>query len=449
MKKIVIIGGGSYNWSFGFMCQFIKSPNWPEYHIVLNDIDENAVNTIMAAADRCRSEFNSELLIEKEMDLEKALCGADFVLITISTGGLETMRYDLEIPEKFGILHTVGDTVGPGGWSRAARNIPVFYGFGEKIKRICPNAWILNMSNPLTVLTRTPHKCFDLKIVGMCPGVETMARTLIGIAGFDTAQSRCDFTVIGVDHGSFFTSLYANGADVLEKLKTLGYYRSDSNIPNLQFNDPLMGYCNSKAIFALWREIGYIPAISDRHTVENYPFFNLHEKDADLPFNLHRTSIAERYENMRKAKERILNYIKGELTLEHAGGGHGHDPVPAVVEALSGKRDFLWTSNAPNDGQVPQAPLGAVLETRCRFDAAGVHPFVSPMPPILRCYTMPHILRQEAVIDIVLNGDFDQFVALVQSDPMCSKLSLGDTREMLKQMLEANADYIANDKLLV
>ena len=449
MKKIVIIGGGSYNWAFGFTRQLAYSRNSADYHLVLHDIDQEPLDLVFRAAEKYITETSSTIKLEKNLDLESSLKGADFILVTITTGGLKAMEYDLAIPEKYGIRHTVGDTVGPGGWSRAIRNIPVFYDISEKIKRICPDAWILNMSNPLTPLTRVPTKYFGLKAVGMCPGVEFMAMGLIEMAGLNPKTERKDFTCTGIDHGSWFTSLYADGLDVLAILKEKGYYRSDGNVPDMTFNDPLMGECLSRAAFAIWREIGYMPTISDRHTVENYPWFiNNKNSDDELSFfSLERTPISVREKMFAEMRDKHTDYLNDEISADQIGSGHGNDPVPTVVEALSGAKDFLWTSNYGNIGQVPDIPEGAVVETRCRFDAAGVHPLVSPMPRILKTLTLPTILRQESVVDIAMDGTFDDFAALMTTDPLCGHLKLGEARNLAMELIEANGDFITNPKL--
>lgn len=442
-QKITIIGGGSYGWAFGFIRQFADVENNNEYELVLNDINEEALNIVFSAGMKYIKDNKSGLILRKIMNLNKAIDSADFILVTISTGGLETMKNDLEIPEKYGVLHTVGDTVGPAGWSRAVRNIPVFYDIGERVKKYAPDAWLLNMSNPLTILTRVPNKCFGIKSVGMCPGVEEMVKTLVEMAGLDPAAAKADFTVSGIDHGSWFTKLHADGIDILEKLKEKGYYRSDDKFSsnNENNNDPF----SSRAVFAVWREIGYMPSICDRHSVENWPWFLL-DKKKKLGFSLQRTTIEDRKKNLQAAKKLHVDYIAGKK--EMPGAGHGSDPVPEVVFALNGHKRLMWASNYPNIDQIPGLPEGAVVETRCFFDAAGVHPLVSPMPNVLKTLVLPHVLRQEMIIDIALHGSFDELVSLMTTDPLCSRIPFGKCREMTRELLEANKKYIRNPRLL-
>ncbi len=447
MMKITVIGGGSYLWSMGFCRQLISGEGLGDLDVVLMDVDAAALDLVAAGAEILRERVGSAVRIAKTTDVDAALEGADFVLVSISTGGLEAMRHDLAIPEKYGIWHTVGDTVGPAGWSRAVRNIPVFYDLAARMRDRCPRAWLLNVSNPLTPLTRVPHRCFGIRALGLCPGVENQVRRLAALAGCGGARN-LDYVVTGIDHGSWFTDIHADGCDVLARLGELGYRRSDGQLPSeVVTADPLAEAAGTRAAFAVWREIGYLPSITDRHIVENFPWF-LAQPTAELPFQLKRTSIAERQAG-RDARRRTLERFVASRDPAVLGQlGHGDDPVVSVIEALRGHGPFLYGSNYMNVGQVPGFPPGAVLETRCRFDGSGVHPLCSPMPDILKSLTLPIVLRQEAIIDIALDGTFDELAALVYSDPLCCRLRPGQAREMVRELLDANRAWIRNPKLL-
>lgn len=443
--KITIVGGGSYLWTFGFVKQFVKSPRLASTTVCLMDVDPEALDRVARACRIYNERHGSPLTIEATRDLDAALAGARFVVVTISTGGLEAMRHDLAIPEKYGIWHTVGDTVGPSGWSRAARNIPVFDDLGQRMRRLCPDAWLLNCTNPLTILTRVVGKEHGIKAVGLCPGVAGQAVAMARLAGAP-ADARLDYTVTGIDHGSWFTALRANEMDVLGKLREMGLCRSDDRLPvDSVTQDPLTDAVHNRAIFALWRETGYLPSISDRHHVENHPWF-LTDAKGRLDFGIERTSVEWRQERRDRIRRNLDQYIATQDETLHCG--HGDDPIGEVIEALCGHRSFLYTSNTPNVGQIPGVPDGAVLETRCLFDGAGVHPLVSPMPDVLKVMTLPHIYRQEAMIEVVLRGTFDEFVALVASDPLCARLAVGGCRQMMKEMLAANRGWIRNARLL-
>ena len=445
--NITVIGGGSFTWAFGFLRQFVRSKRLHGAQIALMDINREALELVAAAGRTYNVAHGSPVRIEATMDFDRALDGADYVLVTISTGGLDSMQYDLTIPEKYRIWHTVGDTTGPGSWSRAARNIPVFRDLARRMTERCPEAWLINLSNPLTVLTRTPDKEFGVKAIGMCPGVEGQARMLSNLAG--AREDACvEYTCVGVDHASWFTRLHADGMDVLQRLRDTGYWWREGQ-PELVAlaDDPMAGPSGNVVNFALWRQYGYMPTVPDRHTVENHPSFIVNE-DGTLGYGLHRTTVAERRAAARRRKDELEAYVKTGNEADFGKMGHGDDPVLQVIESLSGHRSFLWGSNYRNMGQMRGAPEDAVVETRCLFDSAGVHPLCSPLPEVLKPLLMPMIHRQEAVLDVVLRGRFDEFVALVASDPLCCRLSPGRCREMMKELLLATREWIQNPKLL-
>lgn len=169
--KIAIIGGGSFNWCPTIIRDTIQTEGFGELDFRLLDINLTAARRIARLGRKMASQWNRPASFLPTNDPQLALKGADFVIITISTGGLTTMAHDVQIPEKFGIYQTVGDTVGPGGWSRTMRNIPVFVDLTEKIRRFAPRAFIINYTNPMSTLTKTICLHTDQPVVGLCHGL--------------------------------------------------------------------------------------------------------------------------------------------------------------------------------------------------------------------------------------------------------------------------------------
>jgi alpha-galactosidase len=152
--KIVIIGGGSYAWGPLFIRDIVVTPALAGSTIVLHDINPTALDLVFALGEKVVRFNPSPFTLEKTEHLDKGLQGADFVILTITTGGLEAMRHDVEIPAKYGVFQPVGDTVGPGGLARALRNIPVVVDIARQMEALCPQAWLLNYTNPMTTLCR-------------------------------------------------------------------------------------------------------------------------------------------------------------------------------------------------------------------------------------------------------------------------------------------------------
>ena len=444
--RIAIIGGGSYGWTMGFVRQLVNSEHLTDVHLALMDVNPEALELVAKAARMYNAAHGSPISIEATTELPAALDGADHVWVAIAIGGLEAMRHDLEIPERYGIYHMVGDTLGPAGWLRAMRAIPVLNDIGEAVQRHCPNAWLINVSNPMSVLTRTPQRNFGIRTLGSCHAVERTARTFAGLAGAP-ADAQLDFVVAGIDHGTWFTSLRADGMDILARLDALGYRRHADELLTQERPEPLpYSPASFRIAFLAWREFGHLPAVPDRHTVENWPW--VLPGDGNLPYGLRPTTIPAREEARDKKRQLIENYLDGGDEAHIEALGLADDPLAEMVEALLGRRRLFWTTNYTNLGQTPQLPAGSVVDTRCLFDGAGVHPLCSPLPEALMPIVLPHALRQETSIDIALTGTFSELVTLVNTDPLCSRLSIGQCRTMVREMLSATRKWIKNPRLL-
>ena len=152
-------------------------------------------------------------------DQRRALDGADFVIVTISTGGFDSMAVDLDVPARYGIRQSVGDSVGPGGINRALRNIPVLVGIGRDMEEVCPDAWLLNITNPMTTLTRSVCRETTIKTVGLCHEVGNWCMDLAIALGKPAEAVRP--TVVGVNHFPVVTALDVDGEDGFEILREL------------------------------------------------------------------------------------------------------------------------------------------------------------------------------------------------------------------------------------
>jgi alpha-galactosidase len=162
------VGGGSYQWGPKIVLNAALSEKLRGGSLVLHDINAEALDEMYEWGRKALNRSEVELKLEGTLRLEEALRGADFVVLSISTGGLDATALDLEIPARYGVVQTVGDTVGPGGLFRGLRNIPVVVEIARAMERQCPNAVLLNLTNPLTVLTRAVTKATSIKAVGLC-----------------------------------------------------------------------------------------------------------------------------------------------------------------------------------------------------------------------------------------------------------------------------------------
>jgi alpha-galactosidase/6-phospho-beta-glucosidase family protein len=441
--KITIIGGGSYSWTPGILSNIAGGSFLDGCTVMLHDINPEALSLLHQWALKYKQLSGSAITFEQSGDLHTALAGSDYVLVTISTGALVTMRADLEVPEKYGIFQTVGDTVGPGGLSRTLRNVPVFLGIARAMEQVCPQARMVNYSNPLSAITRAVTRETSIRAVGFCHGVLGVAnawRTFFGVP-----WSECSYVNSGIDHCSWFTEYVVSGRPAIERLREMGVEEWLTKPPAEAKADPKFG-----SLYALRQgtmlglQLGALPAIGDRHMVEFFPTF-LQSLGNVERYGLVRTTIDERAGHYTAAKARIKDMLAREEPIERQHGtdvvGERHaDDFSAWVSAMEGKSIFEDNANAPNRGQIPQLPEGAIVETRAIIDGAGLHPLVSPLSPQLTAVVRPHVEREELSVEAAIEGSFAKALAVLVTDPLLEHPEVA--RPLLEELLAANAEWL-------
>jgi alpha-galactosidase/6-phospho-beta-glucosidase family protein len=442
--RLVLVGAGSYAWTPGVLANLMRNPGLNGSHIVLHDVNPEALALSYQLALKYKELSGSDITFSQTGDQAEAFAGADFVIVTISTGGLKAMATDLSIPEEYGVFQTVGDSTGPGGLSRALRNLPVFVSMAQMMERQCPQAWMLNLSNPLVAITRAVNKETSIRALGICHGIYGVAGMYASFFGVPLGEVA--FVNTGIDHCSWFTDFLVNGRDAWELLEERGLSAWLEKPPVEAAQDPVFApLFELRCGFLLGRELGALPAIGDRHMTEYFPFFQQGEANI-AKYGLVRTSVAERAARYDACRARIERMVSGEerpgwLDSFDVRGERQSDDIAAWVLALSGRGPAYEDNlNAPNLGQVPELPPGAIVETRGLLDAAGYHPLASPLPETLEPILLPHVIREELTVEAGVEGDFDKAVAVLTSDPLLTGIETA--RPMLRRMLEATKKHV-------
>ncbi len=437
--KIALVGGGSYSWGPAVVGNILGNEHLDGCQVVLHDLDLEALGLNFELALKCRELAGSKTSFAQTTDPAAALDGADYVVVTISTGGLRAMQVDLEVPEKYGIFQTVGDTVGPGGLARALRNVPVFLGLARTMEKRCPRAWMLNCSNPLSALTRVVGKETAIRVVGVCHGVRSQVRLFARFFGRNLED--CAYVNTGIDHCAWLTDLAIDRRPVQEVLVEKGLVEWLKKPPAQAREDAVFGpLYNSRCGMLLGQQLGALPGIGDRHMVEFFPGF-LQGLDQVERYGLVRTSIADRQAGRIKARARLERLLSGE---EKPSFEEGSDNVAGWIAALAGGPVIEDNLNAANIGQIPQLPLGAVVETRGVLDATGFRPLASPMPKQLEAIVRPHVLRQELTVEAAVEGSFAKALAALASDPLAGRPE--SAQPLLEELLAGTRQWLPQFK---
>lgn len=453
--KIAYIGGGSKLWARVFMNDLALAEGLCG-EIALYDIDIPAAERnrkIGGKINECENTV-SKWDYRVYSELGEALDGADFVACSILPGTFDEMEADVHLPEKYGIYQSVGDTVGPGGVLRAMRTVPIYEGFAKAIKEHCPDAWVINLTNPMTVCTKTLYDAFpQIKAFGCCHEVFhaqeflcCAAAELFGVPKPTRHQMKID--ACGVNHFTWITEANFEGRDMLKALpEFIDRYYDEGYCEQIGFkpqdfrgDNPFL-YGN-KVKMDLFRRFGVLAAAGDRHLVEfmNNSWYINSPDDADK-WLYHLTTVGYRKNDMVQKiaqSERIAN---GEEKIEVK---KSDEEVVELIKALLGLvPPLVSNANMPNVGQMRDMPLGAVVETNCVFSRGSVKPITAkPLPADVSALVLRNCLNIENTFYGIKNRDMRAIFEAFANQPLCSKLSIDDAKKLFGEMTAKTRDYL-------
>ncbi len=439
--KIVMVGGGSFNWCPGLLSDLMQTPEMDGSEIVLLDPKLDAAKEVKAAGEAIAAAVGGRFKLVATRSEPTAFRNADFVIITISTGDLEMMAHDLKIPERYGIFQTVGDTVGPGGWSRALRNVPVFVHLARRIEKYAPRAVVLNYTNPLAVLTGAISAVSGLRNVGLCHGVFATYRMLQKLFGADESDLAVRFG--GVNHFFWVFDFAVKGRPGYPLLKRKLAGRSLDDALRAGETDEMGFHSHHRLCDELYRQFGHLTYAGDRHTCEFLPGYITPRVSALRPYRLVRTSIQDRRRQRARARRYTLDLAKGKA----APRPRSRETAVDIMVAVGRDRPFVDVVNLPNSGQLDELPRGPVVETLGLVDGLGFRPIASgPVPPALAAMLTPHCLCQQMTLRAALDGDRKAALEALMLDPVCSHLSPARIRKMGLELISATRQWLPQFK---
>jgi alpha-galactosidase len=442
MARIVIIGAGSYSWGPTFLRDLFVTPALAGSTICLHDIDAERLDLNHRLGSKMIADFKLDFRLEQTLALDEALEGADFILLTITTGGLESMRPDLEIPWKYGLRQSVGDTVGPGGIARALRNIPVVAAMARRVEALCPQAFFLNYTNPMSVLTRVIDRERSVRgrTIGLCHewiGVREKLAAVFGVRPEELLGR-----VAGINHFIWLTDLHARGERVWERLPgILEQVLSGALDPDPSDLTPWVDKARLKA--RLFQIYGALPAAGDRHIAEflPWPISEATRWGADFGFKL--TSSNDRAAAMASARAMIESALAGDTPLEPFMQEQSGEAAGPILSAVVSGGQYTGILNLPNRGQLEGLPEDAIVETCGSIDAAGAQAYAfGALPAAVQDLVERHMRVQELTVRAALTGDRRLALQAFLNDPFTGRLPADEVEKMMNELLEANQAYL-------
>ncbi|MCL1823211.1 MAG: alpha-glucosidase/alpha-galactosidase [Oscillospiraceae bacterium] len=445
--KIAYIGGGSRAWARVFMTDLALEEELGG-EIRLYDIDSQAANDNEVIGNNISAmpEASGKWKYKAVKRIEKALDGADFVIISILPGTFEEMHSDVHLPERNGIYQSVGDTAGPGGIIRALRTIPIFNYFAKLIKQICPEAWVINYTNPMSLCVRALYNAFPkIKAFGCCHEVfgaqellASMVKLRLGVD--DVQRSDIHVNVLGLNHFTWFDKASWKNYDLMKMYKGFtdefyesGFGNDDSEMPAKCFTSV------NRVKFDLFRNYGLIAAAGDRHLAEFMPG-NIYLKNPETAesWGFYLTTVDWRIEDLKQKLERSKRLVSGEesVTLKPSG-----EEGILLIKALCGLTRVVSNVNLPNrNRQIGNFPKDTIAETNAVFSYNDVRPlYAGNVPENVMKLMKPHIKNQKRVLCAALDCDIKKVYKAFKTDP----LSKGKSNEkLINDMLKNTMKFL-------
>lgn len=449
--KIAYIGGGSRGWAWGLMSD-LASCSDISGQVSLYDIDLQAAKDNAVIGNRFQTAEGAKSIWRYEAveTITEALTGADFVVISILPGTFDEMESDVHAPEQYGIYQSVGDTSGPGGIVRAMRTVPMFEEIAEHIKTDCPKAWVINYTNPMTLCVKTLYRVFpQIRAFGCCHEVFgtqkllcKVAEEFLGAANVDRHEIKVN--PVGVNHFTWLTSASYQNTDLFpyyrrfcEKYRD-GYRPDGENVDSNWMNNSFSS--EEKVKMDLFRRYGFIAAAGDRHLAEFCEggwYLKNPERVKEMHFGL--TSVKWRKEDLARRLERSRRLRTGEEAVKINGTG---EEGVNQIRALLGLCELVTNVNLPNQGQIPNLPLGAVVETNAVFRSGSLTPvFAGPVPAEIDPLIARICGEQELVSEGIAQRDLDKIFSAFANDPLVT-CGLEDARKLFDEMCRNTSKYL-------
>ena len=450
--KLTYIGGGSKQWARVFMNDLALAEGL-EGEIALYDIDVEAARRNQAIGNRlnelpnCISKWNY-VVYER---LEDALQGADFVALSILPGTFDEMAVDVHAPEKYGVLQPVGDTVGPGGVLRAMRTVPLYEGFARAIRDVCPNAWVINFTNPMSICVKTLYDVFpEIKAFGCCHEVFHAQNFLCAVAAEELGIPLPDRHDIytdasGVNHFTWITEAKYKGVDLLKLLPKFmdkyfdsGYY-SGTDLKVFKKGDPFT-YAN-RVKMDLYRRFGALGAAGDRHLVEFVDnTWYLKDKKTVKNWKFGLTTVDFRKQRQVERVEESIRLAEGKQPVKIT---KSDEEAIELMKAILGFKKVVSNVNIVNVGQMQDMPLGCVVETNCVFDHDSVKPIVAnPLPSAVKNLVYRNAVNIETCYAGIKARNLDVIFESFVNQPLCSTLTVEQARELFVEMMQGTRQYL-------
>src|SRR5712692_525499 len=430
MPKVTFVGAGSAVFARQLITDILAVDGLDEGTFALVDIDATRLELARLIAQRLVELSGKRWSVTASTERTAVLEGSDYVISSIEVAVLATVRFDYEIPMRYGVDQCIGDTIGPGGIFKALRTGPVWLEIVADVARLAPRARVINYSNPMSILTLAAARSSELEVVGLCHSVQGTSRQLASY--LDIPYDRITWRCAGINHNAWFTTLEQDGEDLYPLL------RRRATIPEIYERDPVR--------FEVMLHLGAFVTESSGHFSEYVLYFR---KQPDplaryiRPEYLGESGFyAKNWPDWRHANDELIaSMLRGETPVPTE---RGHEYASEIIEAIEVGREATIHGNVVNKGWIDNLPGGCV-EVECLVNRSGLHPVTfGPLPEQLAALNRSHMAVHELVVQALMERDRRKAKYALMLDPLTAAVcSLEEIDRLFEEMWEAERGSLA------
>lgn len=428
-KKIVFLGAGSAIFTERLMADLIRQKDLPHVDVVMHDIDPKVLRYMTAYTRMMAEREKADITVTGEANRAKAFDGADFIIITLTVGGGKQDLVTVDVPLKYGVYQTVGDTLGPGGLVRAFTSYATYKGFIADMRKHCPGVTVINFSNPMTMVCRLMNRLSNhkIKVVGLCHGTWGITRQIA--AKLNLKPEEIHVVPAGVNHFIWFLKITHKGKDLYPRIRSELLEKG--------------GGKDWPVTMDLLRIYGYYPSPGCSHLAEFVPYY-LTSKETMEKYRLVQRDNRKTNQykgDARKFCEDVVNGKK-ELPPLKASGEMAMQIIRSTILDLG----QVHHANIPNKGYISNVPDEVVVEVPTRFGKRGFEGVkVGPLPQGIKSHVVRIIETQELGVEAAIRGDRALALQAFLSDPLI--VNVEKAEQMLDEMLRKSKPYVPQFKI--
>jgi len=427
--KIAVVGIGSASFGPATLGDVLGKPELAGSTLVLVDVDADSLALMTSLARKLNAAWGAGLKVQATTDRRRALRGADFVVTMVEVNRDRLWQQDLTIPHKHGVMQVLGENGGPGGLAHTLRTVPLVLEVAEDMERLCPEAWLLNYSNPLPRIARAVRRYTDIRCIGFCHGVGSTVEQVAAILGL--AADEVDVKVAGLNHFHWVMDVRRRGSgeDLYPQLR--------EREPQHQ---PAHDYPLCRDVF---RRFGWFPFPSDDHVGEylhymHVPQFKSWRRYKHDHWLLHWDGKGD---NRAAQWARVRAMAEGQESFDHLRHGSGERAVDVLLGLRDNRNSFELALNIPNEGCIDNLPAECIVEVPAWVSGSGPTGWRAgelPLPVAALCNLQVHVA--ELAVEAAVTGDRHVALQALLVDPVINDIEVAE--KLLDELLAASAEYL-------